>query len=444
VTKFIHIDQVLIAPTRQRTFRSEQDHQDLLVSISEGEAGLIHAPMLWKDGDKFWLVAGEGRLKVIREMNELGMPLRYEGEVVEEGMIPYTLIGGATPAGRYEAEFDENVRRTQLTVAERASATACLFELKRMKAEQEGLPAPTIQDLAMDINGSSKGDYQTNIRKELIVARHLDDPEVRKATSVREAFNVIKKKETQRKASALAVTHGAKLQTGRVELLNVDATEWVKAAPASRYDIVLSDPIYGMGADTFGTYAGTEDRGTGPAEGHAYDDSYEAWVKLMEGILPHLSRICKPDAHLYLFCDFDRFHEMKFMLAKNGWEVHRTPIIWHNPTGFRTPWPDSGPQRKWELVLYAKRGAKKTLKVYPDLITCSREKDSIHQAQKPLALIRDLLSRSALPTDEVLDFCAGSAGVGVVCHEMKLACTCLEVDHAAYARALQRLQTLKV
>lgn len=438
MARLIDLTEINIPAKRQRAIRSQQDHQDLFVSISEGEAGLIHAPLLWEDeGGKKWLVVGEGRLKVISEMYDLGIQLKYEGQEVPLGQVPYTLIGLASHIGRYEAEFDENVRRTPLTVAERASATAHLYELKKMKAAEAGHPAPTIQDLAVEMHGSKLGDYQNNIRKELIVARHLDDSDVRNATSVREAFNVVKKKETQRKATALAKEMGTRTKKSNVELVHGDAVEHLRGVAAGRFSIILTDMPYGMGADTFGVYNDSGD--------HKYDDSYSAWVELLDGITPQLNRVAAADAHMYLFCDFDRFHELKIQIeqSEGGWQVHRTPIIWENPTGFRTPWPDSGPQRKYEIILYAKRGTKKTLKVHPDLVRYSRDKDSIHPAQKPVALMMDLLSRSAMPTDEVLDFCAGSAATGVACHQMKLAALCIEKDADAYARALMRVQQLK-
>ena len=167
-----------------------------------------HAPVLYPQGEEYWLVAGEGRLTVIREMYELGMTLRYEGEEVPAGMIPYTLVGAQSKVGVYEAEYDENMRRTPLTVAEQATATAQLYELKKMWAAERGEKAPTVADLAVDLRGSSVGHYQEATRKELIVARHLDDPEVRGATSVQAAFNVVKKKETQRKAAATGRAQG--------------------------------------------------------------------------------------------------------------------------------------------------------------------------------------------------------------------------------------------
>lgn len=434
--KTIPIDSIRVSPDRQRRYRSEQDHQDLLVSISEGEAGLIHAPLLWQDGADFWLVAGEGRLKVIREMNELGMPLRYEGHPVMEGHVPYTLITEASLVGRFEAEYDENVRRTPLTVAERAQATMQLYELKKMKAARDGQPTPTVGDLAIEMHGSKVGDYQTKVKKELIVSRHLDDKDVREAKSMDEAFNVVKRKETQRQAAKLATEMGTNVKAHGVELVKADAREWLPQCAAERFDIVLSDPPYGMGADTFGEYNSSDD--------HTYDDSPEAWRALMfdpqTGLLRQLARVCKPDAHLYLFCDFDRFHLLRAFLEAEGWKVHRTPIIWHNPTGFRTPWPEHGPQRKYEFILYARRGEKRVMKVLPDLVTYTKDGGGFHAAQKPIGLLKDLLARSAFPTDTVLDFCGGSGSTAVACKEMNLACVCVEKEEVAYGMAVKRLQ----
>ena len=138
-TLSIHHAEIKVSPTRQRRFRPPQDHQDLFTSIAEGEAGLIHAPALYVDGEDHWLVVGEGRLTVIKEMYELGMTLRYEGEEVPAGMIPYTLIGAqGPPSVVYEAEYDENMRRTPLTVAEQATATAQLFDLEEDRLAEEG------------------------------------------------------------------------------------------------------------------------------------------------------------------------------------------------------------------------------------------------------------------------------------------------------------------
>jgi DNA modification methylase len=125
-----------------------------------------------------------------------------------------------------------------------------------------------------------------------------------------------------------------------------------------------------------------------------------------------------------------------------GWEVHRTPLIWYNPDGFRCPWPDAGPQRKYELILYARRGSRGVTKIAGDVIEARKDGGLGHPAQKPVALLEELLRRSSRPGDRVLDPFAGSGSTLAACHSLKLACTALERDPAYYAMALQRLQGL--
>ena len=69
--------------------------------------------------------------------------------------------------------------------------------------------------------------------------------------------------------------------------------------------------------------------------------------------------IAKPDAHLYMFCDFSYFRVLYALFSDAGWNVFRTPFIWFKPQTFRAPWPEHGPQRKYEMILYARKGDKR-------------------------------------------------------------------------------------
>ena len=57
----------------------------------------------------------------------------------------------------------------------------------------------------------------------------------------------------------------------------------------------------------------------------------------------------------------------------------------------RAPWPENGPQRKWECCLYAVKGKKAVLKMAADLVTYNPDANLGHAAQKPVALFQDLL-----------------------------------------------------
>ena len=111
----------------------------------------------------------------------------------------------------------------------------------------------------------------------------------------------------------------------------------------------------------------------------------------------------KPECHAYVFCDIDNFHELKRIMQGAGWWVTRTPFICTKPNSGRVPHPEHGPRRQWEMILYAIRGKKKTLGIFPDVITTFADANMTHGAQKPVALYSNALKRSVRPGDRVLD-----------------------------------------
>jgi site-specific DNA-methyltransferase (adenine-specific) len=287
------------------------------------------------------------------------------------------------------------------------------------------------------VRGSDEGVHQETTRRELLVARHLGDPEVAGAKSVDEGYKVLKRKEEHDRRIKLAAEVGKTYSAETAhKVLNANAEDFLREALSEVFDVICTDPPYGIGADEFG------DSGGHAAGAHFYEDSYGTWKNLIRTLAKESFRIAKPQAHLYCFCDITRFDEAKAVFADAGWEVFRTPIIWHKPNGNRLPWVDSGPQRKWELILYAKKGGKKVTRIYPDLVTYAADQNLGHPAQKPVALIRDLLQRSVNPGDSILDPFAGSGSLLVAASELKCKATAVEQDAAAYAICLERLKRL--
>lgn len=157
-----------------------------------------------------------------------------------------------------------------------------------------------------------------------------------------------------------------------------------------------------------------------------------------------LFRVAKPQAHVYIFCDIDQFHELRdYIMKPAGWQTFRTPLIWYKPSGFRAPWPDGGPQRKYELILFASKGKKPVTKLAGDVITCNPDDNLGHHAQKPVALFIDLLRRSIRPGDTVLDPFCGSGTIFPACHQLQCRATGIEIDPASYGLAAKRLGELK-
>jgi len=78
------------------------------------------------------------------------------------------------------------------------------------------------------------------------------------------------------------------------------------------------------------------------------------------------------------------------------------------------------------------------------LLEYGPDKNLGHAAQKPVALFRDLLSRSARPGDTVLDPFCGTGSILEAAHDLKVKATGIENDPTSYGIAARRLEMLKV
>lgn len=431
----IPLNLIKIAPDRQRRQLTPEALGELAESL--GSRGLMHAPVLRQHPDGSWsLVAGERRVKAIQELWLLGTPVKYNGHVIPEGEIPYVTLGELSPLEAEEAELDENLRREPLTWQESAAAMAKLHRLRSAQAATSGR-VHTVADTAMEVKGRTDGSYQEAVRKEIIVARHLDNPDVAKAKTTEEAFKILKRQEEARKNVELAQKVGAVFNKSAHTILNLDCLVWMKATEET-FDVILTDPPYGMGADSFG------DGGDGRLSNneHHYNDSPEEWRRLMRQWCPLAFKVAKPQAHAYVFCDFDNFHELKRMMQDAGWYVFRTPFIAHKPNSGRVPLPFEGPRRQYETLLYAIKGHRPVTAIYPDVISTQAEGGFLHGAQKPVALFVDLLKRSVRPGDKVLDSFGGSGTTVEAAHQMKCAATVIEMNPDYYGMCLKRAQDL--
>lgn len=442
--KAIHVDDIQIPPTRQRQEFNPQPLAELMDSIERN--GLLQ-PIIIRDnigpeGVKHVLVAGERRIRAIKDMWAIGMSLSMGDTKFQPGYVPCVDLAALSDIDAYEAELEENIRREDLTWQERAQSTAALYELRRLQSDKSGgtLPLPTINSVAKEIRPEmAPKQAHTETHEELIVARHLQDPEVAKASSRDNAMKVIRRKEDLQKSAALGRAVGLTFSSADHTLWKGDCLDKMRhIIPSESFDVILTDPPYGIDAQEF-----NDSDGKTPG-GHFYDDSFKSWLTLMREFIPLADKVAKVEAHLYLFCDIDNFGELKSLLEEfSSFRVFRTPIIWHNPGGIRAPWPDKGPQRKYQICLYAVKGGRKTIKLAPDLISCSSDTNLNHPAQKPVAVYQDLLKRSCRPGDFAFDPFCGSGTIFPACHGLQIKATGIEMDEAAYGIAVKRLGDLK-
>lgn len=444
-------DEISISPERQRQEFDPQAMEDLRESIEL--VGLQHAPVVRLVAGKPVLVAGERRIRALRDIFALEGHFVFDGIEYSE-LIPTVTLGELDRLEAEEAELDENLRRKDLTWQEHARAVERLVQLRNAQAVQDNRSPPTQVEIVKELvphlreEDNNVGSHSGKVKKELMVARHLANPEVAKAKTLDEAVKVLKRQEQAKEHVALAEKVGATFTADLHKLHHGNCLHWMLQQKPEQFDVILTDPPYGMGADQFGD-------GAGKLKGieHHYKDSHEAWTLLMQGTPTSFPptkgwcelafKLAKPQAHAYVFCDLDRFHELKQYMELAGWYVHRTPLIDYKLNSGRVPLPDRGPRRCWEMILYAIKGEKKVNHIYPDVIECRADDNMTHGAQKPVELFVNLLMRSIKPGDKVLDTFAGSGTIFPAAHAVQCIATGVEQETEYYGMCLSRLKALK-
>lgn len=426
------LNAIQIPPNRQRQTFDDSSLEELINSIKE--VGLLH-PIVIKEGAE--LVAGERRFRAISVLAMMGQTYRFNGETLPEGHIPCVDIGDVSPSEQYQAELDENLRRADLTWQERAQAIARLASLQ----EAAGVsPAAAIQAIAKDLAPEADRLATEHLtRQSVILASHLNDPDIAKAKTQRDAFKVLKAKTLATQNAALALEVGKESTSDRHTLIHGDCVEWLKAYTGPKFDVLLTDPPYGMNADAFGDAAGQR-----VALTHDYDDSPEYALSVTEAMLAAVEPHLKEEAHLYLYCDIDRFHNLREMVKHYGWTPHRTPLVHIKREGGRVPWPTSGPRRAYELVLYAQRGSKPVTAIVPDVFDTSSVGGNLgHGAQKPVEAFRNLLARSCRPGDRVVDPFGGTGTTFLAAEVLGCRSVVIEKEASFYGIAVKRLEELR-
>ena len=233
------------------------------------------------------------------------------------------------------------------------------------------------------------------------------------------------------KRAKVAVNFDGKRKSPHM-LVHGDSKDLLAAMNPESFDVILTDPPYGIGADSFGEMSGT---------GHDYKDDTKSFDEMLAWLPDELYRVAKKSAHCYLFCAQRQFEKLHTFMALAGWTVFYTPLIWDKCGVGMLPFPHHGPRRTHEYILYAWKGDRKTILVKNDVLRHPAVKNLQHGAQKPVSLYCDLLSRSVNPGDTVLDCFGGSGTILPAANNMRVTATYIEREEDAYLIACARADT---
>lgn len=394
--------EVLIPENRQRKEFLPDAMLELKSSIRK-PIGLMQPIVLRDDGKT--LVAGERRLRAITEIYaevDKGMmfgAIVHNGEPVPFGHIPYVRLSQLPLEQIEEAELEENVQRKDLTWQEVVAARARLHEhLLKQNPEQ------TITATAERIFGEAATSKRkiNEVSEAIQLSRFLADPLVANAPDEKTARRAIKdelaRQERRERIATLDLT------SVQHKIFLGDSYQRADADVGdARFDVILTDPPYGIDADAAGQ--------TFDGESHDYDDSEAAFQRVLTDLPQLCARLCKPQAHVYVFCDIRRFGELFVAFELGGFTVWPKPIIWDKGTVGSYGNIEFGPRACYDAILYANMGQKPAQGGARDVINITQRTDHEHPAGKPAELYSELLKRSVLPGDRVADFFAGSGPI---------------------------------
>ena len=415
----------LIIPERQRKDYKPEHIKKLAQSILS--KGLMHAPLISRKDDKFTLVAGGCRVRAMTQLHTDGHQFTYDNSPLSQDHIPYSEISDLSPGDLAEAELEENILRMELTWLERQDALILIHKLRQSQNPGQSVLA-TANELA-EQTGKSVNAENIALHYALRIAEHRNDPRVLDSKSPKEAYRKIIDKET---AEFQAELHKRGIVKSDHQVLEGNCLELMKTLPQGTFDLILTDPPYGIAADDMKK-----------GSGHHYDDSVENALKICKAIISQGFHLLKPRGNLFLFCDIEHFLTLREFAKDQAYTVWRTPIIWTKGQEGSAPWGRLGFQRTYEVLLYLTKGEKGLKGGGPDVKDYRRTARNArkHAAEKPVALLQHLISLSCDPGDVILDPTCGSGPIFDAATLSKCRAVGIELDATYYSSAVARLVT---
>ncbi len=233
----------------------------------------------------------------------------------------------------------------------------------------------------------------------------------------------------------------------------------LKTLTPESVDLIYIDPPFNTGKKQSRTQIRTERDDLGDRVGFqgkryqtvkigskGYIDLFDDYLAFLEPRLREAHRILKPDGSLYFHIDYREVHYCKVLLdAIFGRESFLNEIIWAYDYGARSKskWPAKHDNILWyardpnhytfnldavDRIPYmapglvgrekAEKGKTPTDTWWHTIVPTNGKEKTGYPTQKPLGILRRIISASSNPGEVVLDFFAGSGTTGAVCLEL--------------------------
>lgn len=230
---------------------------------------------------------------------------------------------------------------------------------------------------------------------------------------------------------------------------NIDCMEGLAAVPDSSVDLVLTDPPYSSGGAFSGDrrsrtgvkYTATDYEGAAALPDFSGDNmDQRGFTEFCRQVFAKCREKTKPEGVIACFIDWRNLPALTDALQAAGW-VWRGIAVWNKPNGR----PQKGRYRnEFEFIVWGSNGAmpfERGVGCLPGYYRYSnvQSKDRVHQTEKPLQLITDLLEivpKGAI----VLDPFMGSGTTAEACLRTGRSFIGFELSKEYHAVAMQRVE----
>ncbi len=209
------------------------------------------------------------------------------------------------------------------------------------------------------------------------------------------------------------------------KVIHGDCLEVMKQMPDKCVDLVLTDPPYGI---EYKSNWGTNH------ELIANDNNLD-WLSRFT---LELSRVVKTDAHLYIFCNMNCLEQFKEEFSR--YFKLKNILVWDKQSFGAGDTTGAGYAPQYELVLFFSSGKNKlNSERIGEVIRVPRTFNELHPTQKPVELMKLLVSNSSNENEIVFDPFLGSGTTAVACKQLGRNYIGIELSEKYCAIANERL-----
>ena len=257
----------------------------------------------------------------------------------------------------------------------------------------------------------------------------------------------------------------------------------LKSMPEASFQLIYIDPPFNTGRSQVRTNRESKQSEAGSSVGFggkryeqvvssvlSYDDEFADYWGFLEPRLREAWRLLNDSGTLYLHLDYRESHYAKVLLdalfgrdcflneiiwaydyggkAKNRWPAKHDNILVYvkNPKKyfFNSEAVDREPYMAPGLVTKekAERGKLPTDVWWHTIVSPTGKEKTGYPTQKPLGILRRIISASSKPGDRVLDFFAGSGTTGHAAHELDRNFTLVDQSEESVELISKRLSDL--